>query len=190
MTRNEGPQGASSHDEEPADAPGWGLPSPDPASRAHARAGTDDETPLTAAQREVVEKVAEAQRALGSEARWRRASRWGLLGGIFGGVGGAFSSKLDALLAARAEMRARDAEREAEFLAELSAPRPVADTRPDDQPRALAGGPPTREEVYEAEMHPWLHHGMAETIEHNRALRKDPGDPQPPSDPPATKAAP
>jgi hypothetical protein len=95
---------------------------------------------------------------------------------------------IDALFASRAGMRARDAEREAQFLAENSVPRTVADKGPDDGPRALAGGPPTREEVYEAEMHPWPHHGMAETIEHNRGLCKNPVDSQPVGDPQDTNA--
>jgi len=187
VTSVEGPQSGINHDDEPVDAPGWGLPTPDPKSISPAGATGKGEPPLTEVQREVIEKVAEAQRALGSEEKWRKASRWDLLGGIFS-VGGVLTSKIDALLASRAEMRARDAEREAQFLAETSVPRTVADTGPDEEPRALAGGPPSREEIYEAEMHPWLHHGMAETIEHNRGLRKDPVDPQPQGDPPDTEA--
>lgn len=184
MTSVEDPQGEINHDVEPVDAPGWGLPTPDPKSPTAAGKG---EPPLTEVQREVIDKIAEAQRALGSEEKWRRASRWDLLGGIFS-VGGVLSSKIDSLLASFAEMRARDAEREAEFLAETSVPRTVAESGPDEEPHALAGGPPTREEIYEAEMHPWPHHGMAETIEHLRGLRKDPVDPQPQSEPPDTKA--
>lgn len=187
MTSVEGPQGGINHDDEPVDAPGWGLPTPDPKSISPAGATGKGESPLTEVQREVIEKVAEAQRALGSEEKWRKASRWDLLGGILS-VGGVFASKIDSLLALRAEMRARDAEREAQFLAETSRPRTVADTAgPDEEPRALAGGPPTREEIYAAEMHPWLHHGMAETIEHNRGLRKDSVDPEPQCDPPDAK---
>ena len=188
MTSVEGPQDGINHDDEPVDTPGWGLPTPDPKSSPRAGATGKGNPPLTELQREVIEKIAEAQRALGKEEKWRKASRWDLLGGFFG-VGGVLMSKIDALLASRAEMRARDAEREAQFMAEASRPRTVPDAAPDEEPRALAGGPPTRDEIYEAEMHPWLHHGMAETIEHNRGLREDPVDPQPQSDPPDTKAA-
>lgn len=187
MTGVEDPPGRMNHDDEPVDAPGWGLPTPDPKSIVPAGATGEDEPPLTEMQREVIEKIAEAQRALRKEEKWRKASRWDLLGGIFG-AGGVLTSTIDSLLASRAEGRAREAEREAQFLAEASVPRTVADTGPDEEPHAPAGGPPTREEIYDAEMHPWLHHGMAETIEHNRGLRKDPVDPQPQSDPPDTKA--
>jgi hypothetical protein len=185
VTGVDGAQGGINHDDEAVDAPGWGLPTPDPTSISPG--GAAGEPPLTEVQREVIEKVAEAQRELGKEEKWRKASRWDLLGGIFS-VGGVFTSKIDSFLASRAEMRARDAEREARFLAETAVPRPVAETRHDEASRALAGGPPTREEIYEAEMHPWPHHGMADTIEHHRGLRKDPVDPPPKSDPPDTIA--
>ena len=46
----------------------------------------------------------------------------------------------------------------------------------DAEPHFPAGGPPTPEEVHEAEINPWPHHGMAETIEHNRQLRQEAGD--------------
>jgi hypothetical protein len=183
MTSAESPESGSNHNDEAVDAPGWGLPSSDPKSVAPAAATGEHEPPLTELQREVVADVAEAQRELGKEEKWRKTSRWDLLGGLFG-VGGVLASKIDSLLASNAEMRATDAEREARFLAGTTDPRPDA-TPP---PHVPAGGPPTRDEIYEAEMHPWPHHGMAETIEHNRGLREDPADSQPQSDPPDTNA--
>lgn len=177
MTSVGGPGGGSQDEKPAADAPGWALPTPDPNS-----------VPLTEAQLAVVEKVAEAQRALGKEEKWRRAFKWDVILGIFGGVGSVLMRPVDAFLAARAEGKARDAEREAEFLVDLSAPKTVAQSEPKDEFHVLAGGPPTREEVYEAEMHPWPHHGMAETIEHNRELRKNPVDAKPPNDRPNTNA--
>lgn len=171
VTSVEGPTGGINHDGERADGPGWALPTPGPWP------------PLTEVQREVIEEIAEAQHEHGKADKWRRAFKWDLLGGTFG----ALMRPIDAFLASRAQMRARDAEREAQFLAESSVPKTVADPVDDGEPRALAGGPPTREEVYEAEMHPWRHHGMAETIEHNRGLRNDPGDAQPRSEPPDTR---
>ena len=172
------------HNDERADAPGWGLPT-EPESAAPGAAAGEHEPPLTELQREVVADVAEAQRQLTKSAKWRRASRWDLLGGLFG-VGGVFASKMDTLLASNAEMRATDAEREAQFLAGTTQPKPDA-TPP---PRVLTGGPPTRDEIYEAEMHPWPHHGMAETIEHNRELREDRSETRPQGDPPDAKAEP
>jgi hypothetical protein len=187
MTSAESPESGSNHNDEAVDAPGWGLPSSDPKSVGPAAATGEHEPPLTELQREVMADVAEAQRELDKEAKWRKAFRWDLLGGLFG-IGGMLASKIDSLLASNAEMRATDAEREAQFLASTTDHRPDAEPQPQPQPHVLAGGPPTREEIYEAEMHPWPHHGMAETIEHNRGLREDPGDSQPKSDPPDTNA--
>jgi len=45
----------------------------------------DDDAPLTEVQREVIGEVANAQRELGTEERWRKASRRDLLAGGFGG---------------------------------------------------------------------------------------------------------
>lgn len=183
MTIAESPESGSDHNDGAVDPPGWGLPSSDPKSVAPAAATGGHEPALTELQREIVAEVAEAQRELGKEEKWRKASRWDLLGGLFG-VGGMLASKIDSLFASNAEMRADDAEREAQFLAGATDPKPDAEA----QPHVLAGGPPTREEIYEAELHPWPHHGMAETIEHNRGLREDPGDSQPQSDPPGANA--
>lgn len=166
MASAESPEDGSNHNDKAVDAPGW------------AAATGEHQPPLTDVQREVVDKVAEAQRELGRAEKWRKASRWDLLGGLFGGLFGGLASKLDSLRASNAEMRATDAEREALFLATSTDPGPDA----EPQPHVPAGGPPTREEIYEAEMHPWPHHGMAETIEHNRGLREDPGGSEPRSD--------
>ena len=74
------------------------------------------------------------------------------------------------MFASQDATRVTESEREAQFLAG------AMDPEPDSEPHFPAGGPPTPEEVHEAEMHPWPHHGMAETIEHNRALRENPAD--------------
>ncbi len=95
-----------------------------------------------------------------------------------------FAGEIDSALASQAEGRATASEREAQLLIGTS------DSGSDAEPHVPAGGPPTREEVYEAEMHPWPHHGMAETIKHNRELRKDPGDSGPQSGPSDAQAEP
>jgi hypothetical protein len=83
VTSVEGPQGGiNDDDDEPVDAPGLALPTRDPKSRAGATG--EGEPPLTEVQREVIAKMAEAQRAFGKEDQWRKAFKWDLLGGIFG----------------------------------------------------------------------------------------------------------
>jgi hypothetical protein len=115
----------------------------------------------------VVNEVTEGQRALGDEMRLSKRSRVSLFGGYGGGLVG---SVVDSVLASHAAKRVSESELEAQFLA--GATGAVSDA----EPHFPAGGPPTPEEVHEAEMHPWPHHGMAETIEHNRALRQNPAD--------------
>jgi hypothetical protein len=173
MTSDEGPEGEVNQHDEADNTPGWGLPSTGPKSVTPPGTTEDDVAPLTEVQREVVDEVSEAQRELGTEERWRKASRRDLLGGGFGG--GMFAGEIDSALASQAERRATASEREAQLLIGTS------DAESDAEPHVPAGGPPTREEVYEAEMHPWPHHGMAETIEHNRELREAPGDSGPQS---------
>src|SRR5271157_1749469 len=175
MTDVEGPEGEVNQHDETDDTPGWGLPSTGPKSVALPANAGDNDAPLTEVQREVVDDVAKAQRELGTEERWRRASTRDLLGGGFDG--GMFAGEIDSALASQAERRATDSEREAQLLVGTS------DSGSDAEPHFPAGGPPTREEVYEAEMHPWPHHGMAETIEHNRELREASGDSGPQSGP-------
>ncbi len=146
MTSVEGPDGEVNLNDETDDTPGWGLPSTDPKAMAPPGATGDNDVPLTEVQREVVDEVTEAQRELGTEERWRRASTRDLLGGGFGG--GMFAGEIDSALASQAERRATASEREAQLLVGTS------DSGPDAEPHVPAGGPPTREEIYEAEMHP------------------------------------
>jgi hypothetical protein len=126
--------------------------------------GKDEDAPLTPLQQAVVDEVAEGQHALGREMRWKRGSGLSLLG-----PGGIVGYEIDSALAARAAKQVSASEREAEFLAGIKNSEAA-----DEEPHVPAGGPPTLEEVHEAEMHPWPHHGMAETIEHNRQLRENP----------------
>jgi hypothetical protein len=149
------------------DAPGWGLPSPDPETPAPVSLAGDDDAALTPVQQAVVSEVAEGQRALGHEMQWRRRSTFDLFGG--GGVGVA-GSVVDSALASQDAKRVAASERNAQILAGPVEP------GLDAEPHFPAGGPPTPEEVHEAEINPWPHHGMAETIEHNRQLRQEAGD--------------
>jgi hypothetical protein len=151
------------------DAPGWGLPSPDPETPAPAsRAADDDAAALTPVQQAVVNEVAAGQRELGHEMRWRRRSALDLFAG--GGGGGVLGSVVDSAFASQDAKQVAASERDAQILAGTVEPGPDAD------PHFPAGGPPTPEEVHEAEMNPWPHHGMAETIEHNRQLRQQAGE--------------
>ena len=70
------------------DAPGWGLPSPDPDTPAPVSRAGDDDAALTPVQQAVVSEVAEGQRALGHEMQWRRRSTLDLFAGGGGGVAG------------------------------------------------------------------------------------------------------
>ena len=176
MTSFEGPGGgAGGQQGEEDDAPGWGLPSVAPEPPAPTGTSGDD-APLTALQAAVVDEVAEGQRALGDEMRGRRRASLDLLGG--GMAGGLLASEVDSALASRAASRVAESERELQFLTDSR------DAGPEDEPHFPAGGPPTPEEVHEAEMHPWPHHGMAETIEHNRELHGAPAPTAPQSGPP------
>jgi hypothetical protein len=165
MTGIENHDASGSHDGSD-DAPGWGLPSPDPAVPAPVSPAGDDDAPLTPVQQAVVNEVAEGQRALGHEMRWRRRSAFDLSGG----AGGVLGSVVDNALASQDANQVAASERAAQILAG------TVDPGPDAEPRFPAGGPPTPEEVHEAEMNPWPHHGMAETIEHNRQQRLEAGD--------------
>jgi hypothetical protein len=176
---SEGSEGSSKSD----GAPGWGLPSPEPgsntsASTTEARSTGQQDAPLTPLQQAVVEEVAEGQRALGREMRWSRASRWQPFS-----PGGVIGSSIDSALASRAARDVGESERRAEFLAGPPVP------GSDEVLHVPAGGPPTPDEVHEAEMHPWPHHGMADTIERNRQLRGNPAgvaDGDPPPEPPSS----
>ena len=165
MTSSQDPTGGTGPQGENEDAPGWGLPSAGPEPTGTPKSAGDDDAPLTALQQAVVNEVAEGQRALGDEMKWSRRSRLDLIGGYRGGLVG---SEVDSVLASQAARRVSECELEAQFLAGAT------DAVSDTEPHFPAGGPPTPEEVHEAEMHPWPHHGMAETIEHNRALRQNP----------------
>jgi hypothetical protein len=121
-------------------------------------------------QQAVIDHISKAQHQLGRTERLTRASRWGLWGTGLGA-----SSVFGASDRGGADLhmqRVSEEDDEALFLAEQ--------THADDPsgPRHIVpeGGPPTPEEVHEAEMNPWPHHNMAETIEHNRQLRA-PGQP-------------
>jgi hypothetical protein len=113
-----------------------------------------------------VNEVAEGQRALGHEMRWSRRSTLDL----FEGTGGVTASVIDSALASEDAKRVAESERETQFMAG------ALDSVHDPEPHFPAGGPPTPEEVHEAEMNPWPHHGMSETIERNRQLRQQAGD--------------
>jgi hypothetical protein len=171
MTGGEGPDSDDGPYDGPGDAPGWGS-APAPGATAFAPPGPPgppgvDDAPLTPLQQAVVDEVAKGQHALGIEERWARRSSIALDGGLYNdGLGGSFTNAaVDNLLAQHADDQIDDAQRAAELAAAQSAAPAGAD------PHFPAGGPPTPEEIHEAEMHPWPHHGMAETIEHNRELR-------------------
>jgi hypothetical protein len=111
--------------------------------------------PLTEAQQEVVDDVTHAQREVGGELRRSKWRAWRLRGGA------------EEAMAESDEERATADEELADLRASVGEPKaPVAADAP-----VLTGGPPTTEEVRDAEMNPWRGHGMAETIEHNRELR-------------------
>lgn len=168
MTSNEASDTVGTND--PSDAPGWALPRTEPipsaqpvsASTAGA-ASDDDDRPLTATQQAVVNQVAVGQEALHREMRWGRRYKWSLLGGQ-----GMIGYGIDSTMGSRATKQVSESERAAEFLVN----RPPSS---DEVLHVPAGGPPTPEEVHEAEMNPWPHHGMAETIERNRQLRASAG---------------
>jgi len=165
MTDNPSSDGQSQNDEGP-DGPGWGLPRPQTALQpqsAAPSAPSGDDAPLTPLQQAVVEQVTEGQRALKREVRWRRR---GVLSFFEGG--GITGNVIDNAVADRAGRQVTEAERQAEFLAGDLNSKPLG-----EELRVPAGGPPTPEEVHEAEMNPWPHHNMAETIERNRGLHPD-----------------
>jgi hypothetical protein len=113
MTSDEGPEDEVNQHNEADNTPGWGLPSTGPKSVTPPATTGDDVAPLKEVQREVVDEVTEAQRELGTEERWRKASRRDLLGGGFGG--GTFAGEIDSALASQAERRATASEREAQL---------------------------------------------------------------------------
>jgi hypothetical protein len=166
VTNEESPEGQGGTDER-ADAPGWGLPSSGEEPQVQAsvpQAAGDDDAPLTTLQQAVVEEVSEGQRALGHEMRWRRRAGLSFLEG-----GGITGNTIDSDLASRAARQVSDSERQAEFLVGTLNSKPLG-----EELHVPKGGPPTPEEVHEAEMNPWPHHNMAETIERNRHLRSTP----------------
>jgi hypothetical protein len=175
MTNEEGSDEAGAYSKGD-DAPGWAMPIPGPESPdPPARAGDDNNTPLTPLQQAVISEVADGQHALGNEMRWKRRSRLDLLGGIGGGIVGL---GVDSVLASKAARQVSESERAAQFLVD------TPQTGQDAEPNFPSGGPPTPEEVHDAEMHPWPHHGMAETIEHNRQLHEVSGAPSDGGSPP------
>src|ERR1700733_161952 len=98
MTNDEG-SGGPTMDSHADDGPGWGLPAPQLDSTSPPVAAGDDSAPLTPIQQAVVSEVAEGQRALGNEMRWKRRSRLDLLGGFGGGIVGL---GVDSVLASKA----------------------------------------------------------------------------------------
>ena len=143
-----------------------GSPVPDPtnvdANTGSAPESDSEDGPLTATQQAVVDHISDAQHQLGKAYRFTNAPGWGLWGGGIGS--GALLGAIDRDLHMD---RVSDEDDAAQFLAEQAQ---AGDSGP---PRHIVpeGGPPTREEVHEAEMNPWPHHNMAETIEHNRQQR-------------------
>jgi hypothetical protein len=160
-------------DDQTDSGPGFALPHeagessvPEPTNidpgTSSAPQSDSEETPLTETQQAVVDHISGAQQQLGKADRFRNTPGLGLWGS---GVGAGFV--LGAIDRDLHMHRVSDEDDAALFLAEQThagdsgSPRHVV---PD-------GGPPTPEEVHEAEMNPWPHHNMAETIEHNRQLR-------------------
>ncbi len=169
--QNSGAAGTSSGDQ---DAPGWAPPKPQPAPQPESSGppAASDDAPLTPLQQAVVEEVTEGQRALGREMRWKRRAGLSLFEG-----GGVIGNSIDNAVANRAAKQVSESERQAAFLVGTLNSKPLG-----EELHVPAGGPPTPDEVHEAEMNPWPHHNMAETIERNRGLRSDSGgsnnDPQ------------
>lgn len=126
-----------------------------------AQGQTTDDAPLTPLQEAVVEQVTEGQAALGDEMRHERQARFAF-GSRYGG--GTIGAVFDDMLAMRDAGKVSESEDAAQLLAGLAG-------GSDEPIHCPAGGPPTPEEVHAAEMNPWPHHSMAETIERNRALR-------------------
>lgn len=158
-------------DDQMDSGPGFALPheivppAPEPTNvdlGAGPDSDRDPEAPLTEMQQAVVDHISDAQQQLGKAERLADSPGWGLWGS---GVGSGYVlGAIDRDLHMGRVSREDDA---ALFLAEQAK---AADSGP---PRHIVpdGGPPTPEEVHEAEMNPWPHHNMAETIEHNRQLR-------------------
>jgi hypothetical protein len=131
--------------------------------------GNPEETPLTETQQAIVDHISDAQQQLRKAERFSNTpglGPWGTGVGA-GSVLGAFERGLHM-------NRVSDEDDAALFLAEQT------HSGDSGSPRHIVpdGGPPTPEEVHEAEMNPWPHHNMAETIEHNRQLRS-PGQADP-----------
>jgi hypothetical protein len=146
----------------------WRLPSaPEPVGKSGEMG--DATAPLTEMQRDVVDEVERAQHEVRRGKWWRTAAKWSFRNSA------AFSE-----VAAQADNVATAYEHQAESLVEPKVIPPP--------PHVLSGGPATPAETYEAEMHPWPHHGMAETIERNRGLRNGESDPTPPGGPTDTPA--
>jgi hypothetical protein len=164
MTDKQSSNGQGQDDEGP-DGPGWALPRSEKAPQPQGASPTasDDDAPLTPLQQAVIEQVTEGQRALKREVRWRRR---GVLSFFEGG--GITGNVIDNAVADSAAKHVSEAERQAEFLVGDLNSKPLG-----EELHVPAGGPPTPEEVHEAEMNPWPHHNMAETIERNRGLHPD-----------------
>lgn len=116
--------------------------------------------PLTPMQQAVVDEVSRGQEALGHEMFWRRLGTADL---VTGGIGG---WAVDNAIGDISASAVAESNRAASSLAVTLGSQPLG-----EELHVPAGGPPTPEEVHEAEMNPWPHHNMAETIEHNRQLR-------------------
>jgi hypothetical protein len=138
--------------------------------------GTSDDAPLTPLQEAVVQDIAQGQHELQSAERFDHPLRWNQAG--FGLAGGGMFGALGRAVGAEKMQAVSDSDDEALFLAQQARGGDPASSRhvvPD-------GGPPTPEEVHQAEMNPWPHHNMAETIEHNRQMRAGSSDPADPTD--------
>jgi hypothetical protein len=161
-------------DDDQADsAPGFALPNsvqplPPPGAIEGAGASdgaTADDAPLTPLQEAVVQDIAQGQHELKSAERFDHRLRWNA--GGFGLAGSGMLGSLGRAVGAEKMQAVSESDDEALFLAEQASGGDADSSRhvvPD-------GGPPTPEEVHEAEMNPWPHHNMAETIEHNRQIR-------------------
>jgi hypothetical protein len=127
-------------------------------------------------QQAVVQDIAQGQQELKSAERFDRPSTWNV--NQFGLEGAGLMGALGRAVTAEKMQAVSDSDDEALFLAEQA-----RGGEPDSSRHVVPdGGPPTPEEVHEAEMNPWPHHNMAETIEHNRQMRAGSPDSADPTD--------
>jgi hypothetical protein len=129
--------------------------------------------PLTEMQRTVIDEVEKAQHEVRRAGWWRRLAKWTPSTGI-----------IDREVATEADGIATAYELQAQSLVEP----PISKSEP--APHVISGGPATTDEIYEAEMHPWPEHGMADTIERNRGLLQDQSESNVTNDPTVTQSDP